>query len=216
MIDILNTIIFDTLQKVIGYLPVFFSGLIIILFGLIASSILKKIIITFILFSRLDSIFEKSKLSGKQETNLWVEILTEILRWTIIILFLIPTFEIWGLSKASNVLNQFLFYLPNLIVAVLVSFFGIVISNLSAQFILSNSKTLGPKVAKTFSIFIKWLVLFFSTLVVLNQLGVAQDLIKIFFTGIISMLALAGGLAFGLGGKDIAHDILEDLRKKIK
>jgi len=49
----------------------------------------------------------------------------------------------------------------------------------------------------------------------MNQLGVAQDLIRIFFTGIVAMIAIAGGLAFGLGGKDVARDLLEDLKKKL-
>jgi len=44
---------------------------------------------------------------------------------------------------------------------------------------------------------------------------VAADLIKILFTGIVTMIAIAGGLAFGLGGKDIAADILKDLRDKL-
>ena len=50
----------------------------------------------------------------------------------------------------------------------------------------------------------------------MNQLGVAQDLIRILFTAIVVMLAIAGGLAFGLGGKDLAKEILEGLKKKIK
>jgi hypothetical protein len=45
---------------------------------------------------------------------------------------------------------------------------------------------------------------------------VAQDLIRILFTGIVAMLAIAGGLAFGLGGKDYAKDLLDELRKKLK
>jgi len=53
-------------------------------------------------------------------------------------------------------------------------------------------------------------------LVVLNQLGVAQDLIRILFTGIVVMLSLAGGLAFGLGGKESAKEILDELKSKLK
>jgi hypothetical protein len=52
-------------------------------------------------------------------------------------------------------------------------------------------------------------------LIVLNQLGIASDLIQILFTGIVAMVSLAGGLAFGLGGKDAAKDIIEKFRKKL-
>ena len=66
------------------------------------------------------------------------------------------------------------------------------------------------------AVFTKSVIVFFTILVVLNQLGVAQDIIRILFTGIIGMLALAGGLAFGLGGKDMARDLLSELTKKVK
>lgn len=216
MIDIFNSIVIDTTQKVLNYLPIFFSGLIIALFGIAVASILKKIVLTFIRFIRIEIIFEKAKIFERKDLHLWMEVLSEILRWTIILLFLIPSFEIWGLTRASDVLNQFLFYLPNVLVAVIIAFFGLAISNLCAQFILSSAKTLGVQAAKSFSIITKWVVLLLSILIALNQLGVAQDLIKIFFTGVVAMIALAGGLAFGLGGKDAAKDILDELRKKIK
>jgi hypothetical protein len=57
--------------------------------------------------------------------------------------------------------------------------------------------------------------LIFVFLIVLNQLGIASDLIRILFAGIVAMIAIAGGLAFGLGGKEAARDIIEKLRKKI-
>ena len=50
---------------------------------------------------------------------------------------------------------------------------------------------------------------------VLSQLGVAADLIRILFTGFVAMMALAGGLAFGLGGKDLAQDVLRGLKDKL-
>ena len=58
--------------------------------------------------------------------------------------------------------------------------------------------------------------MFFTVLVVLNQLGVAQDLVRILFTGIVAMLSLAGGLAFGLGGKELAKELLDELKNKLK
>ncbi len=61
----------------------------------------------------------------------------------------------------------------------------------------------------------RWSVLVFVFLVVLNQLGIASDLIRILFAGIVAMVAIAGGLAFGLGGKDAAREIITELKKKI-
>lgn len=216
MIEILNTIILDFIQKFMVFLPSFLSGIAILLIGLILSAILKKVLISLFRFIRLDTILEKTGLMVKSEVRIWEEVLTEILKWTVVIIFLIPTLEVWNLSQATNVINQFLFYLPNVIVAVIIGFVGLVAANLGHDLVKHSVKTIGATSANTLAVFTKWLTIFFTVLVVLNQLGVAQDLIRILFTGIVAMLALAGGLSFGLGGKEIAREVLEELRGKFK
>jgi hypothetical protein len=61
----------------------------------------------------------------------------------------------------------------------------------------------------------RYSVVFFTCLIILTQLGVASELVKILFTGIVGMLALSFGLAFGLGGQDEARNILKKLHKKL-
>lgn len=211
-----NDVLIQFWLKFINYIPDFFAGLIILFIGLFVSILLKKILLTLFTFFRIDALLNKTRLITQKEVRLWEEILAELLRWTIIILFLVPTLEAWGLSKATSVLNQFLFYIPNIIVAVIIGFVGIIVSNLISDVVKNSVKSLGQSSANTLAVFSRSTVLFFIILVMLNQLGVAQDLIRIFFTGLIAMLALAGGLAFGLGGKDSAKEIIEELRKKLK
>ncbi len=152
----------------------------------------------------------------KSEVKLWEEVLVEIVRWSIVVLFLIPTLEVWGLSRATTVLNEFVLYLPNVLIAVVIGFVGLVSSNLVADLVRGTVKSMGSSTANALAVFTKTTIVFFTALVVLSQLGVAQDLIRILFTGIVGMLTLAGGLAFGLGGKEMAKDLLDDLRKKIR
>lgn len=165
---------------------------------------------------RLQNILQKTGVMAKQEVTLWEEILAELLRWTVIILFLIPTLEAWGLTGATVVLNQLLFYLPNVVVAVIIGFVGLVSANLVSDLVKHSIKTIGATSANTLAVFSKSAIIFFAVLMILNQLGVAQDLVRILFTGIVAMLAIAGGLAFGLGGQGIARDMLEELKNKVK
>lgn len=216
MIDIINSILLEFLKNTMNFLPSLFGGVFIVLIGFLVGGLIKKVLLSLFSFFRLDSIFQKTRLIEKKEVKVWEEVLTEVLRWTIVVLFLIPAFEIWGLSRATVVLNQFLFYLPNVIVAVIIAFVGLVTSNLGADLVKSSAQTVGASSAATLSVFTRWLILFFTVLVVLNQIGIAQDLIRILFTGIVVMLALAGGLAFGLGGQTIAKEILEELKNKFK
>lgn len=216
MLELVNGVVSKFWIRFINYLPDFFGGLIILVMGLILSGVIKKFLQTILRFLRIDALLQKTRLLDKSEVKIWEEVLLEIIRWTVVILFLIPTLEVWGLSRATTVLNQFLFYLPNVIVAVVIGFVGLLSANLVADVVKHSIDTIGTTSAKTLAVFAKGIITFFTCLIVLNQLGVAQDLIRILFTGIIAMLAIAGGLAFGLGGKDQAKELLDQLRKKLK
>lgn len=216
MTDFFNTFILDFLQKLLNYLPNFFSGLIIFVIGLLLGGILKQVLLSLLSFFRIADLFQKTKLVGRNEVKVWEEILAEVSKWTVVVLFLIPTLEVWGLSRATVVINQLLFYLPNVIAAVIIGFVGLVAGNLASQVVKSSFKTIGATSAATLAVFTRSVILFFTVLVVLNQLGVAQDLIRILVTGIVAMLAIAGGLAFGLGGQGVAKEILEELKNKFK
>ena len=216
LIDTVNNIIQPFWKSFVTFLPDLFGGLLILIIGLVVANLLKGILLTLFGFLKLERLFQQSKAVEKGEVKLWEEVIAEIVRWTVVILFLIPTLQVWGLSEAITVLNQVLFYIPNVIVAVVIGFVGLISSNLVANVVRRTIKTLGSTTANTLAVFTKSVIVFFTILVVLNQLGVAQDIIRILFTGIIGMLALAGGLAFGLGGKDMARDLLSELTKKVK
>ena len=202
--------------RVIDFLPDFFAGLIILLCGITLGSIFKRVFKTLLRFMRVDRVFQKTRLIHTSEVLLWIDVLAEILKWTIIILFLIPTLEAWRLSQATTVLNQILFYIPNVIVSVVIGFFGIIASNLASGVVEQSVKPFHRKTARGFGLFAKITLIFFTVLLVLNQLGVAQDLIRILFTGIVAMIALAGGLAFGLGGKEGASELLKEIKTQLQ
>ncbi len=216
MIELINTILFDFFKNFGNYMPNLFGGILILVVGLLIGSIVKQLILTVVTFSKIDLLFHKTKLIKKEEVNIWTEVLSEILKWMLIIVFLVPALEVWGLSRATAVVNQILFYLPNVVVAVVIAFVGILAANLTSDLIRHSVKTMGSTASNSLAVFTRGAIMFFTVLVVLNQLGVAQDLIRILFTGIVAMLSLAGGLAFGLGGKELAKELLEELKSKLK
>lgn len=216
MFQIINSVIGNFFQKLVNFLPNLFVGILILLIGIVMAEILRKLFHSFVKLFKIEVILHKSGVASKAELDIWKDVLAELLKWTIIILFLLPTVEVWGLSRVTVVINQLIFYLPNVIVSVIIGFVGLVVANISSDLVKHSIKTINSSAASTLSVLSKSIIIFFTILIVLNQLGVAQDLIRILFTGIVAMLAIAGGLAFGLGGRDIAASILEELRKKIK
>lgn len=198
------------------YIPQLIAGIVILIVGITVASLLKKAVLIIFSVLKLDKWFEEAKLGKGESVKVWPELIAQLVRWSVVLLFLIPTLEVWGLPQATLVLNQFLFYLPNVFVAVFIAFVGLVVANLVYDVVRHAVKGVGGTSPVALASFARYTILFFTALVVLNQLGVAADLIRILFTGIVAMIALAGGLAFGLGGKEMASEILKELHDKLK
>ena len=201
---------------IVGFLPKLISGLLILLIGFVIASIIKQVIIAGSKSLKVDSYLNKYGIPEIRPGYTWVNILAEIVRWFVIIIFLIPTTDIWGLQRVGALLNEILLYLPNVFVAVIIALVGFVLAKLAHDVILASVKGVKKESAKLLATVTQWAIIIFVILAVLSQLGVATDLIKIIFTGFVAMFALAGGIAFGLGGQKNAQDVLDWFKKNIK
>lgn len=219
LMNSVNGVLINTLNgsvaSIISFVPLFLSGFIVLLIGIIISIFLKRIVKGGLEFVKFEGFLKKYGVPESKEAANWSTILSEIVRWFIIIVFLIPTAQIWGLGQFVNVLNNLLMYLPNVFIAVLLLLVGFVVSKLVYDLLVASLRGLSSESAKSIAMVGRWAVLIFVFLVVLNQLGIASDLIKILFSGIVAMIALAGGLAFGLGGKEAAKGVIDRLGKKL-
>lgn len=218
-----TAIVTTSLARVGDYLPQFLGGLILLLIGLAVSVLLKEIVLRFLRFLSLEvwlddvsDWFIKLRSEKSVRGYVWTGLVAELVRWTVVILFLVPASEAWGLPRVSELLNQFLLYIPNVFVAAVVGFVGLVLANLVSEIVKHAGRSLGSASSNLLSTVARYALYFFTALVVLNQLGVAADLVRILFTGIVAMLAIGGGLAFGLGGQDQAKRILAGLQKRIE
>lgn len=214
--QIISSIVTTSISRLAAYTPQFIGGLLVLLIGLLVAAILHRIVIEFFKLIKVSEWLEQAKIAKAGEVKVWPDILAELVRWTTIILFLVPAVEAWGVPRVTEVLSQLLFYLPNVFVAVIVGLIGIVIANLTYDIVRQGVRNLGSTSANALGGIARYAILFFTALIVLNQLGVAAALIQTLFTGIIAMLALAGGLAFGLGGQETAKDILRGIREKLE
>lgn len=204
------------LVLLVAFIPKFILGLVILLIGIIIASILKQVVLEVSKALRLETFLKKYGVPEAKDEFSWTSILAEIVRWFVIILFLLPTADVWGLPKIDTVLNEVLLYLPNVFVAVVIALVGFVVARIAHDVVLASARGLSPDTARTVASITRWAIGIFVILAVLNQLGVAADLVKILFTGFVAMLAIAGGIAFGLGGQGSAKDIIEDVRARLK
>lgn len=194
----------------------FLAGMLILLIGLIVASLLKDLLLTVFRYFRFENWLEAAGVAKSEEVNIWPRLLAQLLRWIVIFIFLISAVDVWGIPKVGEVLNQLLQFLPSVLVAVIIGWIGLVAARFSHDIVRHGVGKIVGEESLLLATLARYAIIFFTTLIILTQLGVAADLIKILFTGIVAMLAISFGLAFGLGGVDEARNILSGLRGKLE
>lgn len=135
-----------------------------------------------------------------------------LVKWFLILVFFIAATDILGLSQITDFLNQVVLYIPNVVIAAVVLLLGAVIGSFTGEVVERAVRASHLHSGEFMGGVAKWAIIVFAFMAALVQLGIAADMIKTLFTGLVAMLALAGGLAFGLGGRDHAEHILATLK----
>ena len=141
--------------------------------------------------------------------------LGELVKWFLILVFLLTTTDILGLSQVSGFLTAVLMYVPNIIIAVIIMLAAVVIASFLQKLVKASVDASGLKSGNLLGMMTKWSILIFAVLATLEQLSVAPGLVQTFFSGLMYTLALAVGLAFGLGGKEAAADFIQKVRSDV-
>jgi hypothetical protein len=212
----LITFVNSTLLSVAVFIPSLIAGVVILLIGIILGSIVKSVVQGVFKALNVEGYLRKYGIPDAKRDYSWTNILSEIVRWFVIIMFLIPAADVWGLRQVTVLLNQFLLYLPNVFVSAIVGLVGFGVARLAYDVVLASTRDIVPEGAQTIASVTRWAIIVFVSLAVLNQLGVAQDLVRILFTGFVAMIAIAGGIAFGLGGQETARSMTESLYKGLQ
>lgn len=216
--DVMTSLITSINTGLLGlvtFLQSFVAGLIVLIIGLIVAALLRQVVLEVLKALRVESFLKRYGVPEARGDLNWSNILGEIVRWFVILLFLVPAVKAWGVPEATSVINQMVLYIPQVFVATILALVGLVFANLAHDVVLASVHGVSPETSRVVATVAKWAIIIFVAFGVLLQLGVAADLIRILFTGIVAMLAIAGGIAFGLGGQGTAKDVLEGLKKRI-
>ena len=131
----------------------------------------------------------------------------------LIFLFFIEATKIAQLNEVADFLATLIGYVPDLIIALFIVLVGIRMGNTMQAIITTSLGFAKSDTGNALGIAAKYTVIAFSALAALSQLQIAEILIQILFVGFVAMLTIAGGLAFGLGGKDVVRELLEAIKK---
>jgi MFS family permease len=141
-------------------------------------------------------------------------VIANIVKWFVRLITLVVAFDTLGLPAVSNVLQQLLLWLPNLIVALVVLVIGGLAAKALSQLVRGASAEAGFSNPDTLATVTRVAIWGFTIVVAINQLGIATTLINTIMIGLVGAFTIAFGLAFGLGGRDRAAQLLDRIGRE--
>ena len=197
-------------------LPSVLGAVLLLIIGWIVAGVIGGVLAKFLRTIRIDDLAERSGVAGflrRARVNADAAgVIGGLVKWYVRLVFLLLAANAVGLTAVSGIVNQVLGFIPNLLVAIVIlgvfSWLATTAKNLVSGAVetagMPNSNLLGTLTFVT--------VLAFGIIAAANQIGVAATLINTLFIGTVAALALAFGLAFGLGGREEAARMLADFR----
>ncbi|NMC36510.1 hypothetical protein GYA49_05705 [Candidatus Beckwithbacteria bacterium] len=202
------------------FLPRLFGAILVFAIGLILANWTKKLTVRVLHAINLTSLLKQlgvENFLAKAEVKSKVEeIIGTILKWLVLLIFVVASVNILGLPTVSEVLNNILAYIPNIISAVFILAIGMLLAGVIEKLVKGSVAQLDVHVGRLLGKIASYIMMIFAALAAINELGIAKELINTLFIGFVSMMALGFGLAIGLGAKDLVSQILTDWYKKLE
>ena len=206
------------LEGVVVFVPKFIFALVVLFVGLFVAVTLGRVVAQAIRALKVDHILRNLGVEEYVERAGWRldsgAFLGALVRWFFILVFLLAVFDILELSAVSVFLSDVvLAYLPQVIVAALVLLVGAVVGDLAGHVVSGAARAAAMPSAGLLGSVTRWAIWIFSLVAALLQLGLFQELLLTLVQAFVFMLAGAGALAFGLGGKEHASQFIEKLKR---
>ena len=219
-----TTIIQPFLKDLVAFIPQLLLAIVVFIIGYIISVGIGRLITEILKGVKFNRLFAKE---GWQKAIEKADIKVDpsafigaIFKWVFVIVSLLLTADILKLTKFSELLQNILNYIPNLIVAIFIFVVGVVIADVVEKLVRATVEKMKVGYAALAASIVRWTIWIFLIFMILDQLLPKSDLIQILYSGIVNgiVFAVAGAvaLAFGLGGKDAAAKAIEDLKSRMR
>lgn len=211
----------DLYAKTLSYLPNLVAAIIVVIIGWLLAMFLGKLVFKVLEAIKIDQLANQlglKNLSEKVDKKLSLAALGEwLVKWFFFLGSFIAAADILGLQEVSTFLYQdVLNYAGHVIVAMAILLLGILAANFFAALVSGTVKASGLHKGDVLGSITRWAILVFASIAALSQLQIATAFLQDLFRAVVAMLAIAGGLAFGLGGKEHASKVLDSIQDSLK
>lgn len=200
----------------VNFVPGLLGAIILFVVGWVVGSIVGKAVSQLVSMLKIDKLFESAgakDFMNRAGLNLNVSgFIGVVIKWFVVVVFLMAALQIIGLTQVNDFLSEtVLFYLPKVIIASLVLIIATVLADTMKKLVQVSAQAANIRSSNMLGSITLYAIWIFAFIVALSELGIASAFMQILFTGFIAALAIALGLSFGLGGKEVAGRVVEKL-----
>lgn len=206
------------LNEIARAVPQIIGAILILLIGWLIAKLIKKIFVKLLKLVKLNWLTEKTgiekflKEGGIKITA--VDLIGSLVYWIIMLIVIMSALNTLQLTSAKDLFGQIILYIPNIIVSILILLLGLYAAKFVSQAIAVALKNMNDESAYLIEKITYYFIVVLTIFIVLSQLNIAKNIVTIAFLLILGAFCLAFGLAFGLGGKDYAADLLKKFKDK--
>ena len=203
----------QALENFIGFLPALVGAILILVLGWVISGLLAGLIergLRMIGFERAANTTGINHFIARGGSG-WTasKVVAEIVKWFIRLVAIQAAAQILGMERISEIINAILLWLPNLVVALAIVVIGALIAGFVAGIVRASTSEMGMGNPELLGGIARYAIIGFAVIAAVDQLGIAETVVNTLFIMTIGALALAFGLAFGLGGQQVAAQMTQ-------
>lgn len=203
----------EALQNFLGFLPALVGAILILVLGWVLAGLLASLVervLKTIGFERAASTTGISAFIARSGSS-WTAsaIVAEIVKWFVRLIAIQAAASILGLDQISQIINAILLWLPNLVVAIAIIVIGALIARFVSGLVRGTTGQMGFTNSDLLGGVAYYAIVVFAVIAAVDQLGIAETVVNTLIMGLIATFVIAAGLAFGLGGQQVAARITE-------
>lgn len=205
-----------SLAVFLAAIPAIVGAIVLLVIGWIIAGFVGALVAKLLRAIRIDQLADRAGVTTfLRRANVHADaagVIAGIAKWYIRLVFLLLAANAVGLTAVSGIVTSVLAFLPNLLVAMLILGVFSWLASTAQKLVVASLESANMPNAGGIGAIVFGAVLAFGIVAAADQLGIAQTLINTLFMGVVAALALAFGLAFGLGGREQAAEIWADWR----
>ncbi len=199
--------------RFVSFLPALIGAALILIIGWFVSGLLARLIERALKAVGFEAAVERSGIgefirrTGTRMTTSGV--IATLVKYFIFLIFVQAAANVLGIPQLTEIINRIILFIPNVVVAMAIIVVGSLIAKFLSGLVRSSVSELGVGSPNLLATLTQYIVVGFAVIAAIDQLGIAATLVNTLLIGLIGSAALAVGLAFGLGGRDVAAQITQ-------